>query len=341
MMRTKKVLIILLSACFLFTSACVLSDLGQATPSAPADPGASGTQEPTPVSEHLDERLDGLKSYRATLTMKFAGQDKAGKQIFSSLEVIEELNRDQDTHHLLSHSDLVGERPGSVDIYQTGARIYMVSSEDQNKQSGCTLLTPDKLAGRTKLTLRPTDLYASLWRGKLVALDEQLPEYVADHYTLGGADLRLGSPEKISGDLWFSKDRGYILRFSGSAEGILSLGFGTTYGKIDWEYNLSQINQVNLNLPSDCAALAQNDLPLAQDAFEVTQNGAELAFQTAAAPAATLEFLRAELIKRGWTIQNGAAAGATSVTYAVKDQQALVITITPLASGSQVILLRK
>jgi hypothetical protein len=339
-MRNKTILLFLLLAGLILTSACALGDLAQTDQPTPGSAGPS-TPAPTPVSERLDERLEGLKSYRAALKMKFAGVDKTGKQFNSTLDVIEEINRDQDIHHLLSHSNLAGERPGSVDIYQSGGKVYMVSSEEQDKQSGCTLLTPDKLAGRTKLTLRPTDLYASLWRGNLVALDEQLPNYVADHYALGGADLRLGSAEKISGDLWFSKDNGYIVRFTGSAEGILSLGFGTTYGKIDWEYNLAGINTTSIDLPPDCAALARNDLPIPQDALEVNQNGQQTAFQTAAAPAAALEFLRSELKKRGWTVQNGARAGDTSVTYVVKDQESLVITITPLASGAKVVLLHK
>ena len=340
-MRNKTLLLLWLMTALLLTSACALGDMVQLSsdPTPTTDPAA--TPAPTPVSERLDERLEGLKSYRATLTMKFAGQDKAGKQVASSLEVIEEINRDQELHHLLSHSDLVGERPGSVDIYQTGSKVYMVSSEDQNKQSGCTLLTPGMLAGRTKLTLRPTDLFASLWRGKLVALDEQLPDYVADHYTLGGTELRLGSPEKLSGDLWYSKDRGYILRFSGSAEGILSLGFGTTYGKVDWEYNLSAINTTSIELTPDCTELAQTDLPLPQDALEVNQNGPQLAFQTASQPAATAEFLRAGLTKRGWTIPRTSGGGGNFSIEAFKAKQSLQITITAAGSGSQVVILRE
>ena len=44
---------------------------------------------------------------------------------------------------------------------------------------------------------------------------------------------------------------------------------------------------------------------------------------------AALQALRAELDKRGWAVKNGAGAGTTFVLNVAKDQQTLVITITP------------
>lgn len=353
-MLNRKLLAAYLSVSLLFTSACALGELLQVSFNAaqtlitetqaitqPAVGPTAAASPALPPGIHLDAGLEALQSYRANLTMKFSGKDTEGKTVKSSLQVIEEINRTQEAHHLLSHSGLQGERPGSVDIFQLGRAVYLVSSELDKGQSGCLLLTPERLAGKTQLTLRPTDLFENIWRGKLIAKDEQSGDFVSDHYALGGAQLRLGSPEKISGSLWISKDFGYVLRFTGSAEGILSLGFGTTYGQVDWEYSLSHINQVNIDLPPDCQALAQNDLPVPAGAVDLTQAGGQLSFHASPKPRAVIDFYSRELAAHGWTLQKGSSDGKTFHLAAVKDDRSLQISVTAQDSGSQVILLNK
>ena len=365
-MPSPKFLAVLLGFSLLFTSACALGDLLQVTVDAAqtalsetqtaqiAPPQATqaaqlpqSTLTPTPAPTaapdgvHLDAGLENLKSYRASLTMKFSGKDNTGKTVESSLQVVEEINREANAHHLLSHSDLQGTRPGSVDIYQLGDAVYMLSSEADKSQTGCTLLSQDSLAGRTQLTLRPTDLFDNIWRAKLTAQDQQIGDFIADLYELGGAEMRIGSPEKISGQLWFSKDFGYVLRFTGSAQGILSLGFGTTYGLVDWEYNLSDINLVNISLPPDCLALSQNDLPVPEGAADLTQAGTRLSFHANPQPAAVISFYRAELAKQGWELQKGSSDGKTFLLDAIKDKRALQISVSAQDSGSFVVLISK
>jgi hypothetical protein len=356
-MLNRKLLAAILSVSLLFTSACALGELLQVTadavqnqPSAAAptptmlSPVADPTAEraPTlPSGVRLDAGLEALQSYRASLTMKFSGKNAQGKTVNSTLQVIEEINRAEDIHHLLSHSDLQGERPGSVDIYQVGQAVYVLSSEVDNSQAGCQLLTQDSLAERTRLTLRPTDLFDNIWRGKLLAKDEASGDFTADHYELGGAQLRLGIPEKISGSLWISKDLGYTLRFTGSAEGVLSLGFGTTYGQVQWEYKLSEINQVSISLPPDCLALAQNDLPVPVGASDMTQSGSRLSFRASPSPAALIEYYSSELTARGWTLQKGSSDGKTFQLAAEKDGLTLEISVITQENGSLVTLLKK
>jgi hypothetical protein len=217
----------------------------------------------------------------------------------------------------------------------------MLSSELDNNQSGCVLLTAERLAQRTQLTLRPTDLFENIWRGKLIAKDQQTGDYVGDYYELGGTQMRIGSPEKVSGGLWISKDFAYVLRFIGTAQGILSLGFGTTYGKVDWDYNLSDINQVNIDLPPDCQALAQNDLPLPDGAVDLTQAGERLSFYASPRPGAVIDFYRSQLPAQGWEIQKGSSDGKTFLLDAAKNKRLLQISVTAQDSGSQVVLLSK
>jgi len=323
----------------LFSMACALGGLWQAGPSeqrtATPSPKAPAVQPSSP-GMRLDAGLDGLQSYRAVMTMKFTGQDASGKAIESILQVMEEIDRAQAVHHLLTHHSQQGQRPGSADIYQQGGAIYLVSSELDSSLAGCVQLTSESLAGRTQHTLRPTDLFQEIWLGERITSGG---EQAGDHYALGLAQLRLGSPENMSGNVWLSAGGGYVLRFNGSAQGILSFGAGTTYGQVLWDYSLSDINQVSVSLPPDCLALVQNDLPLPPGALDLTQTGNRLAFQTADAPASVMDFYNRELPAAGWTILKGSGGGQVFQLAAAKDQRSIQISISSLAQSTQVTII--
>jgi hypothetical protein len=305
----------------LFASACSLVATPTPTP-------AVDTPVPTPApADKLNARLDELPSYRAWLVLQFSGEDVNGSPTTARFIAVEERSQLDASLHLLARSDLQNERPGSVDIYRFSGQTYLVSSELVG-QEGCQRVDADQLSRQNELAPHPADLFTAIYRGELLSVDDSIGTLSAVRYRLAGADLKLGQSKNIQGTLWLAHDGQTVLRFTGSAEGALSLGAGATYGRVEWEYLLTDINAVQPTLPPDCQAIAENTFPLPSNATRLERSGNILRFDTTLAPREVIDFYRSELASRGYDIQIDSGGGAAYNLSGIKAGKRLQIAIT-------------
>jgi hypothetical protein len=355
-MTPRHLLIPLLLLSGLLVSACALGGMIQQTGSvstqAPAVPTTAATptetftqptsapetpQAPAETAPEVILSSGALANYRSHLLLTLSGQDAQGSTTTSRLEVMEEVDKAHNTRHRLARTEVQGQRPGSLDLYQSDQGIFLVSSET----AGCVktaVQNPSVLIDRAP---GPADLIQSLKRGDLIGKAEKIDSAVTDHYGMMGVKISFGKAEKSAGDIWIDIQNGLVVRQDGRAEGAFSLGGGASYGRIDWQYDLNAAANVTVGLPPDCQALANNDLPLPPNSGDPAQNGAELSFQVQTKPALVMGFFRGELPKRGWTIETDAGGGAIFEMDASKDGKKLHITVTALDLGARVTIQRK
>lgn len=313
---------------FLFLPGCATQPVE--TPAATA-PAPVPTLEPP---RRLDAGLDELPGYRAWLVLKFEGEDAAGSPATARFTAIEEVDA-SGSRHLLARNDLGNQRPGSVDIYRLPQHTFLVSSELIG-QSGCqrvdSALTPDQAA----LAPRPADILTAIHRGAQITANDQIGTIPARRYELAGLETALGRAKTVSGTLWYARDGKTLLRFTGSAEGALSLGGGATYGKVEWEYLLTDIGAVAIQLPSDCQAIAAADFPLPGDARNLLRAGSLLRFDSLLTPKEIIDFYRSELSTRGYDILVDSGGGLGFSLSGLREGKSLQVTVSVRESTSQV-----
>lgn len=361
-MNPRRLLIPLLLLSGLLISACALGEMVQQTGSTPtqgaptpeATTGQPGTiapnlssetqgPAPTPAPKVPEITLNngGLDNYRNRLVLKFSGQDAQGSAAASLLEVMSEADKAHNASHRMARSEVQGQRPGSLDIYQTEQGVFLISSETAEGLAGCTRTAAENLASQMARAPSPADLIQGFGRGILVGKGDVINSATTEHYSMVGIKISFGTVESSSGDIWIEPETGLVVRVTGQAEGAFSLGGGASYGRVEWQYNFNKAAKAQIGLPQDCQTLADNDLPFPEQSGDPRQSGSELSLDTQTQPAQVDNFYRSELLKRGWTINTDAGGGSTFELGATKDDHTLHITITGQDKGARVTILRK
>jgi hypothetical protein len=286
----------------------------------------------------LDSSTNGLSSYRAQILVHFTGQDEAGQAFQSTLTLVEENDRAQPAQHLLAKTEMSDQPPASIELYRLGGQVLLVSTEISS-QAGCMRLDADQSGVQS--ALRPTDIFTFIRLGDLVQSGETTDGFVTDHYKLAEAGLGIGSAQGWAGDVWVAQQGGFIVRFSGSAEGEINLTGRPRAGRLEWEYKVDVENAIVISLPEDCSEIGLPDLLLPDNVQNLMQVGSQLSFTSQALAVDLADFYRGALAEGGWTIDEDAGTGSIFILSASQEERSIQVAISALEQGCQVTITRK
>ena len=332
-MKHQRSLVILLLLPLL-SLACALSEMG--TQPSPAVSATRSAAQPGDLG--IDASTNGLPTYRTQMLVHFTGQDDAGQAFQSTLTLVEEIDQAQAAQHLLAKTEISDQPPASFELYRLGDQVFLVSTEISS-QAGCMRLDANQSA--VQPALRPKDIFSFIRLGDLVQSGETNGGFVTDHYKLVEAGLGVGSAQGWAGDVWVAQQGGFIVRFSGSAEGEVTLTGRPGNGRLEWEYALTAENALSINLPEDCSEIGLPDGLLPDGAQNLMQVGTQISFTSQVQAVDLADFYRRALSEGGWTIDEDAGAGSIFTLNASREEGSIQVVISALEQGCQVTITRK
>ncbi|HPH95635.1 MAG TPA: hypothetical protein PKW33_07480 [Anaerolineaceae bacterium] len=377
---SKKNLPILLAVCALMMAMLACSLFGGSTPAptkAPEKPAAteaSPEKEPTKAQQqdeatkvpaptkapeqaptggeemdvaNINEGLDSLSSYRMYMLMKVDGVDKDGNPAKGEIEITNEvISGSKDSRlsmvikgDILKDAQAMG---GHIEMVRVGDTQYMLFG-DVGAEATCMNFPADD-STTNETPINPNDMFGDLKKVKLVARGETVNGIVSDHYkvdsnSLSGNDTFTDG----EGDIWLAQDGKYVVKFTGSGTGDIDLmDTGTkSKTKIDWIYELQDINQVTAITAPECkGAGGATDIPVPDNATEVSNLGGLMTFKSADNVKTLAEFYKTKLPENGWKADGDPTELDTmAILNYTKDNRKLSVMITKEDAGGSSVLI--
>jgi hypothetical protein len=263
--------------------------------------------------------LSQLSAYRVSFVMDFDGQS-GGQPAKGRIEMTLEQSKDPPARHLVMSMEgsTVEEMGGTnaMDVYIMGDTVYMNNAA----------------MGDSWVSFSGAD--ADAFEQGFFAPDEQLelpdtvtcasqPETVngisATHCSFTEKDV-LGEEatyDSLQGDVWVAVDGNYIVKYTLKADGYRSSQEGEglfDFGSVSFEYELKDVNgDFTITLPEEATqgggtdvgggtggAVGTSDLPVLENAEEVTAMAGFLNYYTSSDISTIIDFYRQELPAIGW-----------------------------------------
>lgn len=289
---------------------------GEPTP-APTDTVPPPTSTPMPPAElSLDELSSpsDLTSYRANITMRISGTD-AGEAIDTSLEFLMEYTGEPQAQHIRMSGQGMEEieSMGVVDMYQVEDTTYI-----QFGDQWLSVPTTDEITA-TMGIIQPQDLLDDTcgWQQQGYTEYEGIE---TQHWTLSTVDVQscmtaenmggIGNITEASGSLYLTKDGKHIVHMdmilAGSQLEASLGGEGQVLdeGRMEITFDVRDINQpLTIEVPQEALASGAlpEDIPIPEDAEELTNAFGVITYKTAQTPAEISEYYRAQMPANGWT----------------------------------------
>lgn len=326
---------------------------GDEQPTKPVDDKEPTTApEPTKIVQQLpaggeemdiadiNEGLTGLTSYRMYLQMKVDGLDENGQPAKGTVEIINEvINGSKDnrlamdiTGDILKDAQAMG---GHIEIIRVGDTQYMLFGEAGGEPTCMSFPADDTTANETPIN--PNDMLGDLKKVKLVARGETVNGIVTDHYKADANSLSSDTFTDGEGDIWVAQDGKYVVKFTGTGTGDIDLMSSGTKSKtkLDWVYELQDVNKVTEIVAPECkGATGADDIPVPENATEVSNLGGLMTFKSADDVKTLTEFYKTRLPENGWKEAGDPTELDTmAILNYTKDNRKLSIMITKEDAG--------
>lgn len=314
-------------------TAAPVAEAATATPLPPTDaPAPTDTTPPTdtpppvdtPTSEpdettgelSLDEVgiPSDLSSYRATMTISISGT-QAGEPIDETLSFLIEYTSDPLAQHTVMTGLGMGDSEGmdSIEVYQVEGMDYlnlgdrwlaMPSTEDSLDTTG--LIEPEDVLDDT-----------CGWK------DQGQTEYNGvrvRHWTASKEDMEacmtaeqmadVGDITSASGDLYIAEEGNYVVHMNLVFEGknleaaLGSEDEGLDEGRMEVTFDMTDVNEpIVIEVPEEALASSSlpEDIPVPEDAEEVTNAFGMITFNSPSTAAEVAEFYQTQMPQNGWT----------------------------------------
>ena len=198
------------------------------------------------------------------------------------------------------------------------------------------------------------DTFESVEIGDLIQAEELLNDVYTDHYQVSNVAIHNASLTSAGGEIWIERGSGYIVRFTGSAEGLFEVMWDGENGTFEWEYDISESGKVeNIALPDECQdenlgnegpddfiEISVEDIPMPEEAYEVDAYGDTITFESPESPEDTADFYDFELARLGWELSedNSDDEGLFMYTFQMGDRLLEVVISYNDEDGSSVII---
>ena len=261
--------------------------------------------------------LDGLSSFKASLTVSFNGNQSGQASQWSNTSVL--IYQNEPRARILTF-----ETTAVVADPQPPLRAEMNGVEYEQVADGTCISRPLDLENSIIEFLNPVIALQGVL-GAEEAGQETVNEIETNHYTFDERALGQAGLNKSSGELWVASQGGYLMRYHLETEGDENYFGEGMAGTITWDYELSEVNQVEtIQLPADCPA-GMVDAPILPDAANVTNMPGLLKYDTTTSVPEAAAYYEQELLSRGWTVPSPAEGEIPEGMSAEEYQQMLEI----------------
>ncbi len=287
------------------------------TQAAPAAPGPGEERDFGQASD-----LSGLNSYRVNYTYTWESTQE-GQTEHGSWTMEQEVVRQPAASRMRWSSSEAGQDT-SLEILEVEGKVYW------NSGSGwMEVASPDQAPLQEEALLSDPLGILSGSQGRLVERGVTVDGVRTDHYALDqtnfGAGLGLGTIATAQGDAWVSTDYGVVIRYQARFEGQELVIAGGEAGVLEMAFDLTDLNQpIVITAPEEFQAAMPEDIPMLDDAAEVSAMMGMVTYKTARSVDEVSAFYDAQMPLRGWTKEGG--FGGMS-TFSKGDQTAQVIIV--------------
>ncbi len=285
---------------------------------------SEATEEPAGTLEEetlelstITSGLQELDSYRGYLTMNFEGSsgDETEKWTFN-MEM--EYVRDPLAQRFAMTGDMTEERFESVQI---GDKQYAVfgsecvsSAAAEGDELDMEVFTVEDVMGDFRDVRR-------------VHPDETVNGIQCQHYVFDESSVTWATMSMAKGEVWVAADGGYIVKFTMEGEGNNPLT--EEQGRIEWVYEVKDINTpITIEPPAGCEE-TQSEYPIMSDATELTAMSGMVTYQSSSSFDDVLQFYQDNMSAEGWSEEGDAfvTEGMAMLSY-TKDGSTVSITLT-------------
>ena len=331
------IILIILSACLTLTPA--------SSGTTPTYPAGTPTQDGLSVSVvgdvvfgpgsfNLTEPRVGLAdlaSYKATLTLSFAGTQDGKSQQWSKTYIMLTM-KEPPTRQLTIDKSGDNSDPTPVFMAEAGGAAYERRGTDA---CNATVIDPgNSLADRWE----PAGFLAGV-RGAEAAGSETVNGVAADHYNFDERAFAQLGIAKSTGEMWVATDGGYIVKYILTTQGDANYFGEGIEGTLTWDYELTGVNQpVVFDLPTDCPAGMVN-APLLPGATTIQNVPGLLAYDTSSSLADAAAFYQKQIPPLGWTLLGDPATNdTTALLDFTQGDQTMTVIITSGDAGTKVLI---
>lgn len=213
--------------------------------------------------------LSDLSSYRATLTVSFAG-----------------VSAGQDMQWSRTYTMLVTQTPPARQLTiehseDSFAPTYIaeVNNTVYERRDGSACVTKEGAADNTLAEWWEPAGFLDSVIGADEAGSETINDVASDHYTFDESAQGMSGIDS-TGELWVASDGGYLVRYTlTTTAGADYFGEGIE-GVLSWDYQLNDVNQASvIEIPDDCPPPLL-DVPVMLDAADIFQMPGSISYTT-------------------------------------------------------------
>jgi hypothetical protein len=275
--------------------------------------------------------LADLASYKATLTLSFAGTQDAKTQQWSQTYVMLTAREPAARQLTIERSGDLSD-PGQVFMAEAAGAAY-----ERLGTNACTatVIDPGNSLGAL---LEPAGFLIGVTGAEAVS-SQTVNAVAADHYTFDERALGLQDIAKSTGELWVASQGGYLVKYVLTTVGNADYFGNGIEGTLTWDYELTDVNQpVAFALPADCPAGMVN-APQLPDASNVQNVPGLLTFDTSSSLADAAAFYQKQIPPLGWTLLGDPATNdTTALLDFTQGDQTMTVIITAGDAGTKVLI---
>jgi hypothetical protein len=273
--------------------------------------------------------LADLASYKATLTISFDGTRDGNPEKWSKTFVML-TSRDPAARQLTIET--VG------DPHATASQLMLeMDGKNYEKAGEAECLSELIQQGRSLGDrLEPAGLL-NFVVGADSAGSETVNGIASDYYKFDQHALGQQGFTESNGELWVATEGGYVVKYLLTSKGSEDFFGDGLVGTINYDYELTDVNEpVEITLPDDCP-LGLVDVPLLPDASNVQNDGGVLAFDTASSIAEVAAFYEQQIPALGWDVKEEPSVTESMglLVFSMGNRDLLILIITGEA-GRQV-----
>ena len=290
------------------------------------------------IQPHFDDiayGMESLESFRFRFVQSLQGTDDAGNSTNITVVNDQEVIKSLQIAHMRMETTTEVKPLQIVEVYRFGNEVYLL-----DEGSECTAFTEnlDVLdADGTDLGL--SSIFSNLEIGNLIQQGEIINGVPTDRYQVNNVTMVNSTLSKVDAEIWYDQDGGFIVRFAGEAQGEAYSDAEdlNVSGTIRWEYDLTDMNSIiEIPLPESCQLAAEggvNDLPVPDNAQELSIIGSMLSFNSSDDPSVLADFYRLEMPVAGYVLSDETVYDDFYVITYIKAEETITIMISGVNGG--------
>lgn len=289
-----------------FISACILGSLKDQLQDDVGNPEQPLTdfENWSQVSSYPIQIASGqenLDNFREHSGIDLAGTDQDGTPFTGYQEVLREIDRGTGRRHEVESLDTPSKYlSGDREWVEMDGYWYLVHEMERqglvcekNPISEDTSHYSEHYFTRLLTTITPGELLDK----------EQMNGVLTDVYQIEDPTmLFVREISAVSGKVWIAQDPNFILKAEGTIEGVLEFENRLYDGTAAFQFEISDFDQVQVQLPDICAHPPQDFLPIPGQARDINDFGGLITFDSPGTVEQVVNYYLAELQEGGWQL---------------------------------------